>query len=55
MRLFGKRVMRDAALIAELEREVVAFLNEVRGTVTRLQRLYDPQPADADAELLMAG
>ena len=55
MRFFCKRVMRDDALIAELEREVVAFLNEVRGTVTRLQRLYDPQPADADAELLMAG
>lgn len=55
MRFFCKRVMRDEVTIAELEREVVAFLNEVRGTVTRLQRLYDPQPADAAAELLMAG
>jgi putative phage-type endonuclease len=55
MRFFCKRVMRDQTTIAELEREVVAFLNEVRGTVAQLQRLYDPQPADADAELLMAG
>lgn len=55
MRFFCKRVMRDDSLIAELEREIVAFLNEVRGTVAQLQRIYDPQPADADAELLMAG
>ncbi|WP_313522612.1 lambda-exonuclease family protein [Shinella sp.] len=55
MRFFCKRVMRDAALIAELEREVVAFLNEVRGTVAQLQRIYDPQPADEAVNLRMAG
>lgn len=55
MRFFCKRVMRDDALITELETEVVAFLNEVRGTVAKLQRIYDPQPIDATAALLMAG
>lgn len=55
MRFFCKRVMRDDGLIAELEREVVAFLNEVRGTVAQLQRIYDPQPADDDVKLRMAG
>lgn len=55
MRFFCKRVMRDDTLIGELEREVVAFLNEVRGTVAQLQRIYDPQPIDATAALLMAG
>jgi putative phage-type endonuclease len=47
MRFFCKRVMRDAALIAELEREVVTFLNEVLGTVAQLQRIYDPAPAES--------
>ncbi len=55
MRFFCKRVMRDDGLIAELEREVVAFLNEVRGTVSQLQRIYDPQPADDDVKLRMPG
>lgn len=55
MRFFCKRVMRDDVLIAELEREVVAFLNEVRGTVAQLQRIYDPAPADDTPNLLMAG
>lgn len=55
MRFFCKRVMRDDALIAELEREVVVFLNDVRGTVAQLQRIYDPQPADDAVNLRMAG
>ena len=55
MRFFCKRVMRDDALIAELEREVVAFLNEVRGTVEQVQRIYDPQPTDDAVNLRMAG
>lgn len=55
MRFFCKRVLRDDAVIAELEREVVAFLNEVRGTVAQLQRIYDPQPADDAVNLRMAG
>ena len=55
MRFFCKRVMRDDALIAELEREVVVFLNEVRGTVAQLQRIYDSQPADDAVNLRMAG
>lgn len=55
MRFFCKRVMREDALIAELEREVVVFLNEVRGTVAQLQRIYDPQPADDAVNLRMAG
>jgi putative phage-type endonuclease len=55
MRFFCKRVMRDNVLIAELEREVIAFLNEVRGTVAQLKRIYDPAPADDIPNLLMAG
>ncbi|WP_426235788.1 lambda exonuclease family protein [Pararhizobium sp. DWP1-1-3] len=55
MRLFYKRVQRDDAMIAELEREVVIFLNEVRGTVAELRRLYEPAQADTAASMLMAG
>ncbi|KQU96817.1 exonuclease [Ensifer sp. Root31] len=55
MRFFCRRVHRDDALIAELERDVVAFLNEVRGKVIELRRLYEEPKADAPAELLMAG
>lgn len=55
MRFFCKRVERDDALIAELEQEVIVFLNEVRAKIQQLQNIYDPQPAgDADS-LLMAG
>lgn len=55
MRFFCRRVHRDDALIADLEKEVVAFLNEVRGKVIELRRLYEEPKADAPAELLMAG
>lgn len=55
MRFFCRRVHRDDALIAELEKDVVAFLNEVRGKVIELRRLYEEPKADAPAELLMAG
>ncbi|MDP9630040.1 UNVERIFIED_ORG: putative phage-type endonuclease [Ensifer adhaerens] len=55
MRFFCRRVHRDDALIAELEKDVVAFLNEVRGKVIELRRLYEEAKADAPAELLMAG
>ena len=55
MRFFCRRVHRDDALIADLEKEVVAFLNEVRGKVIGLRRLYEEPKADAPAELLMAG
>ncbi|MDP3492789.1 MAG: YqaJ viral recombinase family protein, partial [Hyphomonadaceae bacterium] len=40
MRLFVQRVDRDDAMIAELEREVQAFLAELDGKVIRLQALY---------------
>lgn len=55
MRLFHKRVHRDDTLIAELEREVVVFINEVRGKVAELRRLYEPAETDPAAELMMAG
>jgi putative phage-type endonuclease len=55
MRFFCRRVERDDAMIAELEREVIAFLNEVRGKVVELRRRYDPQPIDETAALLMVG
>lgn len=53
MRFFCVRVQRDDALIASLETEVVGFLNEVRGKVSQLRRLYEPR--DETPELLMAG
>lgn len=40
MSLYVKRVNRDNVMIAELERDVVAFLKEVRETVDDLRRLY---------------
>lgn len=55
LRFFCKRVSRDDAYISMLEREVVGFMNEVRGTVSKLERLYKPTPVDAAEELLMAG
>jgi putative phage-type endonuclease len=39
LRLFTRRVHRDEALIAALEREVMAFLGEVSDTLARLTRL----------------
>ena len=44
MSLFVKRVPRDDAYIAELEREVATFLREVAETVHRLRTTYEPQP-----------
>lgn len=55
MRFFCRRVERDDAVIAELEREVVSFLNEVRAAVIDLRRRYEPEERDPSAELLMAG
>lgn len=54
MRFFCKRVERDDAVIADLEKEVVAFLGEVRSKVEALRRAYEPQ-AEQEPELLMAG
>lgn len=47
--------MSDRYMIADLEREVVAFLNEVRAAVIDLRRRYDPPVADEAADMLMAG
>jgi putative phage-type endonuclease len=55
LRFFCKRVPRDNAYIASLEGEVIKFMNEVRGTVAKLERLYKPAPADEALNLLMAG
>ncbi|ASP51933.1 lambda exonuclease family protein [Sinorhizobium meliloti] len=54
-RFFCKRVHRDDALIADLEKEVVSFLNEVRATVAELRRKYEPKSPLPAEELLMAG
>ena len=48
MQLFVQRVPRDDALIAELEREVAAFLAEVVDTVSALSNAY-PEPMQAAA------
>lgn len=54
-RFFCQRVERDDAMIADLEREVIAFLNEVRASVLEISRRYKPQDIDPADELLMAG
>jgi putative phage-type endonuclease len=43
MRLFVKRVERDAAAIAEIEAEVASFLAEVDSTVAALRAQYETQ------------
>lgn len=53
MRCFIKRVHRDDALIADVEKEVVIFLNEVRSTVDRLRAVYAPK--SVEVPLLAAG
>lgn len=40
MRLFVRRVQRDAEMIAELEKQVSEFLAEVSATVDRLVKIY---------------
>jgi putative phage-type endonuclease len=55
MRLFISRVERDDKRIAELETEVVDFLNELRLTVHRLRTKYEPETVKPGELLLMAG
>lgn len=55
MRLHVRRVDRDNARIAELERAVVDFLNEVRLTVHRLRAKYEPEAVKPGELLMMAG
>lgn len=43
MRLFVRRVDRDAEAIAEIEREVSAFIGELDGKVEALRNQYEPQ------------
>lgn len=45
MRLFIKRIDRDNAHIAELEKEVIAFLREVDARVSELSKLYRREAA----------
>lgn len=54
MKMYVERVKRDDDVIAELEREVVAFLTELRAKVDALRAKYDPEPAEP-ASVLMAG
>jgi putative phage-type endonuclease len=57
MRLFCDRVKRDEEQIAAIEKDVASFLEELRMTVYRLQKKYEPDNADLpeEARLLMAG
>lgn len=55
MRFFCQRVERDEATIAELEREVIVFLNEVRERVDTLRRLYEPEAIETSEAYLLAG
>lgn len=57
MQFFCIRVHRVPEIIDGLEKEVIAFLNEIRADITTLRKIYDPdmQPVGGAAELLMAG
>lgn len=55
MRLFVKRVPRDDKRIAELEADVIDFLNELRLTVHRLRAKYEPEKIAPGELLSMAG
>lgn len=56
LRLFVKRFERDDVLIAEVEKEVSAFLSELRAKEEKLIRLYSPyKPVDDGTSLAMAG
>lgn len=56
MQFFVDRVKRDDTMIAELEAEVIAFLNEVRAKVDRLRSQYEPQTeTPEEVRLMMAG
>lgn len=58
MRLFIDRVKRDDAAIATVEKEVTAFLTELRDTVDRLRAKYEPantEVPDHLVKLRMAG
>ena len=47
MRLFVKRLHRDEAAVAEIEAEVVSFLDEVEATVKQLQERYEREKVAA--------
>lgn len=55
MRMFVKRVERDADAIKALETDVIDFLNELRLTVHRLRAKYEPESVEPGALLAMAG
>jgi putative phage-type endonuclease len=57
MSLFIERVMRDDTAIASIEKDVVAFLTELRDTVSRLRSKYEPESVALPeaAQLPMAG
>lgn len=54
MRLFVKRIERDHERVAELEREVESFIDELNATVDRLKATYQPAN-DAGPNPMMAG
>jgi putative phage-type endonuclease len=54
MKMYVERVKRDDEMIADLEREVLSFLAELRAKVDALRAKYDPEPAEP-VSVLMAG
>lgn len=55
MRLFVSRVMRDDAHIAQLEADVIAFLDEIDAAIDDLKAQYMPANDSGVPNLLMAG
>lgn len=55
MSLFVDRVKRDDVAIASIEKDVFAFLHELRDTVDRLRSRYEPEPLSEQERLLSTG
>jgi len=55
MKMHVHRFMRDDTRIAELEKDVIDFLNELRLTVHRLRAKYEPETIVPGELLSMAG
>lgn len=57
MRLFADRIQRDDVAIKAIEKDVIAFLGELREIEARLRAKYEPETSDLPdaACLLMAG
>lgn len=55
LRLFVARIHRDAGIVADLEREAIAFLAEIEGRLARLPKAPAPYNPVTDPAFIAAG